>query len=361
MKYEYLPIEQAKEGDIVEYCGENDLQRSKYINESRLHLVSDEEVSGNNLGVIDKSGRNVWDIIHASKTLWKLIKTKPGTEAKVGDIVVWVDRENPELVGTTYAVTELYSKQLKVFPEIKDKSAPHKSRFKVLCQTKEKRTEFINCKIKVTPDTRKAIDGKLEEYGLKEYGLINMSGKIDGDGLGDEDIYGYFIKNTHTGYTGMNESSRSFFKNHQYREIYWVNGDFSFEKQLEEHDDRLDILKYHLYMTKAIQSQSSTQNKQNTKETEMKETKQPTDTRLSVADIFNEAFKEPTDFESRTKITLVSYNPKGELIEAIFPQTEKEAKQIMSDILQSQPYGTTVTWHEEISAKKRKPAKLVDA
>ena len=55
MSYEYLPIEQAKPGDVVEYCGLG----SEYINESRVHIVSKDGLRNkNSLGVIDKSGNN---------------------------------------------------------------------------------------------------------------------------------------------------------------------------------------------------------------------------------------------------------------------------------------------------------------
>ena len=84
--YEYLPIEQAKPGDIVEYQSTN----YEYIYDSKLHFVSKEGITDDNrLGVIDKSGNNVWSIKSNGKILWKLVKTKPGSEAKVGDEVIY--------------------------------------------------------------------------------------------------------------------------------------------------------------------------------------------------------------------------------------------------------------------------------
>jgi len=142
--YEYLPIEQANPGDIVEYQGTS----LKFINESRLHIVNREGYYDGVLDLIDKSGDNTWDVVHRGKQLWKLVKTKPGQEAKIGDKVISVSPfeqcSSSIPIGSVYTVERIvYSNAI----DIGKVGYYTHGQFKVLCKSDTKTT--TNRKYKV--------------------------------------------------------------------------------------------------------------------------------------------------------------------------------------------------------------------
>ena len=108
-------------------------------------------------------------------------------------------------------------------PTIKAEYHERKNIIKLLKQQSQtKRTEFIECKIRVTPGTVEAIAAKLDEYGLcnKPKCKITIS----------DDVGSYFINNTYIGFNRNDKVGEKFFEEHRYKEVYWVDGDLSFEK-----------------------------------------------------------------------------------------------------------------------------------
>lgn len=90
--YEYIPIEQAKPGDIVEYVG---TRSDKWAKPGTLRIVTNRGYMGDQIGINDDYCEdNIWDIEHKGKILWKLLKTKPGSEAKVGDTIIRTENKS---------------------------------------------------------------------------------------------------------------------------------------------------------------------------------------------------------------------------------------------------------------------------
>ena len=86
MEYEYLPIELARPGDIVQYVGDPDIS----FTVNKLYIVREDfnpdDYSGKGMITVtedDEGIQNGW-----SGDRFKLVTTKPGSEAKVGDIIV---------------------------------------------------------------------------------------------------------------------------------------------------------------------------------------------------------------------------------------------------------------------------------
>lgn len=123
-KYEYLPIEQAKEGDVVEYVG-----TGHYSTPGTLHIIT----SANGLIRCSTLGNGIGWTKNTSSL--KLIKTKPGSEAKIGDEVIYYKASNylcEDMIGKIYTV-ENESKDL---IDLEDIGWFRKEDIKVLCKPK---------------------------------------------------------------------------------------------------------------------------------------------------------------------------------------------------------------------------------
>ena len=86
--YEYGNIEDAKAGDVVEYHG-----KSKYWTVGNLYIVQPfESAAKDSIKAYTDSGS--LDGIH--KNCWKLVKTRPGETAGVGDTIMLVRQKYPK-------------------------------------------------------------------------------------------------------------------------------------------------------------------------------------------------------------------------------------------------------------------------
>lgn len=143
-KYEYLPISQTKKGDIVQFVGLNGKQYTKNDawTVSKLYIAST-DYSKNGYdnppwGHIDKghigttfddkgSSTNGW-----GAGLFALVKTRPGTEAKVGDEIIRIETKNGINEGEVDVVTLIEGTcfSTKNHPT----RAVNADRYKVLCK-----------------------------------------------------------------------------------------------------------------------------------------------------------------------------------------------------------------------------------
>ncbi len=127
MEYEYLPIEQAKKGDIVEYIFDGDKQRLK----NTLAII----------GYKDKFGSPA---IPLEEKYWRLVKTKPGREAEVGDTVIRVSEPTSNTGISIGQVFEVKSKDDRYF-NIGFISIYECTNFLTLCLKQELKNYNIMC------------------------------------------------------------------------------------------------------------------------------------------------------------------------------------------------------------------------
>ncbi len=86
MEYEYLPIEQVIAGDVIERV--TDPINEDYCTKGKLYIVKDTNPgSVNPILYTRDNGEEQW----VNNKHWKLIKTKPGSEAKKGDSVICLE------------------------------------------------------------------------------------------------------------------------------------------------------------------------------------------------------------------------------------------------------------------------------
>lgn len=105
--YEYLPIEQVKPGDIVEAVHSTS---SKSIEEKQLYIVHTDQVNLKESIVVTATRHKGYS--HPIN-FFKLIKTKPGAKAKVGDTVIRIPKKSAfcykeeHIVGKIQTVTRI--------------------------------------------------------------------------------------------------------------------------------------------------------------------------------------------------------------------------------------------------------------
>jgi len=85
--YEYRPIEEAKVGDIIEATTDG-----VKCTKRKLYLVVNSLNTETRLAYIDDEGNTSYGL-NAISTYWKLLKTKPGSEAKVGNEIMLISDE----------------------------------------------------------------------------------------------------------------------------------------------------------------------------------------------------------------------------------------------------------------------------
>ena len=208
-KYLYGDNRNIVEGSVVE-CTEsytNQFTKSKlYIARKAPYGVTADDNGNSN-------GFGSWN-------RFRLVQTAPGTEITPGDDYVVVNNpKNLQIYTMSYeSITGngVHGKGLAEYHE-------RKNILKLLKpQAPARYTEFIECKIRVTPGTVEAIAAKLDEYGLcnKPKCKITIS----------DDVGSYFINNTYIGFNRNDKVGEKFFEEHRYKEVYWVDGDLSFEK-----------------------------------------------------------------------------------------------------------------------------------
>jgi len=151
---------------------------------------------------------------------FKLVQTAPGSEVKPDDDYIEI---NSLKILQVYKMYDEWVTGNSVHGKGPAEYHERKNIIKLLKQQSQtKRTEFIECKIRVTPGTVEAIAAKLDEYGLcnKPKCKITIS----------DDVGSYFINNTYIGFNRNDKVGEKFFEEHRYKEVYWVDGDLSFEK-----------------------------------------------------------------------------------------------------------------------------------
>lgn len=128
--YEYLPIEQAQPGDIVECITEGGVSFKK----DSLHIVKDIKNHKNTETKIV-----VQDGCILRQSYFKLIKTKPATEAQEGDIVIKIKSPFAGMkIGDTATTLKVGSDTF----ALKEFYGPHyKTCFKVLCKSEQNVSE----------------------------------------------------------------------------------------------------------------------------------------------------------------------------------------------------------------------------
>jgi len=104
MAYQYRPIKQAQPGDVIEYQRTSNypLDNADRVGKNCLvPLIRVEEY--NKLYFTNRRGNEDWMAGHGT---WKLLKTKPGSEAKVGDTIICIEWSgSSHHVGETLVVT----------------------------------------------------------------------------------------------------------------------------------------------------------------------------------------------------------------------------------------------------------------
>lgn len=140
--YEYLPIEQAQVGDIVE-CIENN---GHTFTAGRLYQIREVNDDYNNLGIVkDDSGSKTNGWVHKN---FKLIKTKPGHKAQIEDTVFCIKNTTGSCKqGDSFIVYDIDGNYLSPPPGIlfnglmsKENWVWLKEYFVVLCKKKEQQT-----------------------------------------------------------------------------------------------------------------------------------------------------------------------------------------------------------------------------
>lgn len=138
-KYEYDYMDNAKAGDIVEYVGSAD--NPEYAIKGKLYILNKDYKIYNDLWLDDEKCKdNCWDYSNQGTILWKLVKTKPGSEAKVGDTVISIDKPGihiPRQRGSIHQVTEIQSDSRLGYAQGRS-TAP--KNFRVLCKAEQKKS-----------------------------------------------------------------------------------------------------------------------------------------------------------------------------------------------------------------------------
>ena len=207
-KYKYGNNKHILGGTIVEFINPN---YSNQFTREKLYIVSDAQ----RCHVIDNTGSSNG---FGSWNNFRLVHTSPSYNLSPGDDYIVTSGSDNGKVFTMKCHAD------HSVVGIGETSSHYKKNIRKLIKA-EKRTEFIDCKIRVTPDTREAIVTKLIEYGL-----TNNHGIVNGHSYSDEEIHSYYIRSDHTGFMPHSVDISTYFKNKNYTEIYWVDGDFSFEK-----------------------------------------------------------------------------------------------------------------------------------
>lgn len=117
MKLQYLPIQQTQENDVVQA-----VRDSNGFTTNKLYITSapynfsggyrSADVGPGTINVVqdDNNTGNGW-----GEQCFKLVKTKPGSEAKVGDICIMIhnhpNQEGPK-INTTFKVIEIKASDL---------------------------------------------------------------------------------------------------------------------------------------------------------------------------------------------------------------------------------------------------------
>ena len=210
-KYKYRDNKDIVSGNVVEFIIPN---YSNQFTRGKLYIVSDVQICH----VIENTGRSNG---FGNWNNFKLIHTAPGSEVTTGDDYIVVTGEDAGKVFTDGHVTASGT-----VVSSTSKTMAHNKRSILKLVKPTNKTRFIYCKIRVTLETRKAIDIK-----LREYDLVGERGYIGGQSFEDEKIHSYYINSDSTDFmNNNNEDSEPYFENKNYTEIYWVDGDFSFEK-----------------------------------------------------------------------------------------------------------------------------------
>ncbi len=372
MSYKYRNMTNVKAGDIVEHQGST---RSDVFGKAKqLCIVT--KVNKDNDSIHTNINPDEWFY----NGYFKLLVTKPGSEAKVGDSIILVknyggickvgdintvheiigetsnrfliwnkvlgahrhdyeflvlckEEEPPDTkykVGDTIVFRLPYSDHLNTVEAIVYNTPSGKWQYQYtgggddnctdvdkcsnhfLQEEPTKRTEFIGCKIRVTPDNRQAIKAKLIEYKLASESLEDLATN-------------YYIHETYT--KASMSSKESYFTNYRCKEIYWVDGDFSVEEPTFK---------------------TTTQKQGNNMESICNENITITMTAAEYAK-HNKAdkCKVKTDLEKKLPFAMVVYSNTGEYISIHYNTTRKGVKKRKDAFLQK-PWnlGCTVTLHE---------------
>jgi len=100
MKYQYGDIKDAKSEDIVEFRGTSNTS----FTTGSLYIIDIKDPTANNDRVFKNSGESGTATIHSNT--WKLVLTKPGSEAKIGDTAIRFKGGTPSCpTGTVFKVT----------------------------------------------------------------------------------------------------------------------------------------------------------------------------------------------------------------------------------------------------------------
>ena len=142
-KYIYGDIQDAKPGDIVEFCPKSGKSHyaieRKRMTMNRLYIAT--KIGGNygHIWVTGNDGKS----FDNSYDNWKLIKTKPGPEAKVGDTVIFIADDIGEVEkGKIYTCQKDVSETHKagyIYWDSKTERNRYASEFLVLCTEKEQK------------------------------------------------------------------------------------------------------------------------------------------------------------------------------------------------------------------------------
>lgn len=98
IEYEYLPIEQAKKGDIVQcICSNMESYANIRYTYGKIY-ITDGLDEYNNMCITIKKCDNGFEDDSWYKDNFKLVKTKPGKHAKIGDHVIMADPRDQEQV-----------------------------------------------------------------------------------------------------------------------------------------------------------------------------------------------------------------------------------------------------------------------
>jgi len=148
MEYEYRPIEEAKNGDVL-YCSSDGYGCKK----GEFSIVQDSAMAG----IIASSK---WGNVSNDTTFIELLKTKPGSEAKVGDTVMCVEpnlRYRYGERGETYVVGHIKEKgSYQQFKSTKGNIYYWTKDFVVLCQASPETTEnqCVGTPMPINPNSR---------------------------------------------------------------------------------------------------------------------------------------------------------------------------------------------------------------
>lgn len=138
MEYQYGNIENAKSGDIIEYQG---ISNDSFTKE-HLYIINFKDPIANDDRVFTNSGNSGTATIRSD--VWKLILTKPGSEAKIGDS--YIVTENPTYtsfnyykVGSIHTVTKFAgADNAGVWDNPKNHGSHYKKHIRVLYKEDEK-------------------------------------------------------------------------------------------------------------------------------------------------------------------------------------------------------------------------------